>query len=430
MDTLRSSSPSRSGSPSAAWSACCGRAPARRTPPGMVDQAEVMQGLDRLSDQMHDLDRERASWQGQFHQHVSDLRRETHALSTALRKPQVRGRWGELHLRRAVELAGLVDRCDFSEQVRLRRRRPAARPRRPPRRRPPGRRRRQGAARRLPRRHVAPTTRTSGRRHLARHARQLRQHVDELSSKAYWRSLHETPEFVVLFVPAESFLAAALETDPQLIEYAATRQVVLATPDHPDRAAPHRRPRLEPRGARRPGPRDPPPRPRAPRPARQPQRPPRPGRPLAERRRRPLQPGGRLAGVAGARRRAAVQELSVTDDELPAPRQVETTTRSLARSPPTCAGRRPATRAPRPTGGGENTVAREPHAHALGGRPGARPPGRGARSRARAHRRGDRPGSWSAGSASSSTCASSRCASPSRWPCAPPTSSPSACCRR
>src|SRR6478752_10447248 len=84
---------------------------------GMVDQAEVMQGLDRLSDQMHDLDRQRASWQGQFHQHVSDLRRETHSLATALRKPQVRGRWGELHLRRAVELAGLVDRCDFSEQV-------------------------------------------------------------------------------------------------------------------------------------------------------------------------------------------------------------------------------------------------------------------------------------------------------------------------
>ena len=86
---------------------------------GMVDQAEVMQGLDRLSDQMHDLDRQRAAWQGQFHQHVSDLRRETHSLATALRKPQVRGRWGELHLRRAVELAGLVDRCDFSEQVRL-----------------------------------------------------------------------------------------------------------------------------------------------------------------------------------------------------------------------------------------------------------------------------------------------------------------------
>ena len=79
-----------------------------------------MQGLDRLSDQMRDLDRQRASWQGQLPRSTStDLRRETRSLSTALRKPQVRGRWGELHLRRAVELAGLVDRCDFAEQVRL-----------------------------------------------------------------------------------------------------------------------------------------------------------------------------------------------------------------------------------------------------------------------------------------------------------------------
>jgi DNA recombination protein RmuC len=196
---------------------------------GMVDQAEVMQGLDRLSDQMQDLDRQRAAWQGQFHQHVSDLRRETHSLATALRKPQVRGRWGELHLRRAVELAGLVDRCDFSEQVRL----------------ADGALRPDLVVHLVGRRHVVVDAKVpldayldatsveddeERQAHLARHARQLRQHVDQLSSKAYWRSLAETPEFVVLFVPAESFLAAALETDPQLIEYAATRQIVLATP--------------------------------------------------------------------------------------------------------------------------------------------------------------------------------------------------------
>lgn len=196
---------------------------------GLVDQAEVMQGLDRLSDQMHDLDRQRAAWQGEFHQHVSDLRRETQSLSTALRKPQVRGRWGELHLRRAVELAGLVDRCDFTEQVRLE----------------------DGALRpdlvihlvgrrqvvvdaKVPLDAYLDATSTDDeelrRAALTRHVRQVRQHVDQLSSKQYWRSLPETPEFVVLFVPAESFLAAALETDPTLIEYAATRQVVLATP--------------------------------------------------------------------------------------------------------------------------------------------------------------------------------------------------------
>ncbi|MFC6286188.1 DNA recombination protein RmuC [Nocardioides sp. GCM10027113] len=200
---------------------------------GMVDQAEVMQGLDRLSDQVHELDRHRAAWQGQFHQHVSDLQRETRSLSTALRRPQVRGRWGELHLRRAVELAGLVDRCDFSEQVRLE----------------------DGALRpdlvvhlvgdrqlvidaKVPLDAYLDATSTDDGPDdgaaradaLQRHARQVRQHVDQLSSKQYWRALAHTPEFVVLFVPAESFLAAALEADPGLIEHAASRQVVLASP--------------------------------------------------------------------------------------------------------------------------------------------------------------------------------------------------------
>jgi DNA recombination protein RmuC len=203
---------------------------------GMVEQAEVMQGLDRLSDQMSDLDHQRASWQGQLNQQVLDmrataegLRRETQSLSTALRKPQVRGRWGELHLRRAVELAGLVDRCDFSEQVRL----------------DDGARRPDLVVHLVGGRRVvvdakvpldayldATSTDDEDRRevHLRRHVGQLRTHIDLLASKQYWRSLDESPEFVVLFVPAESFLAAALETDGSLIEYAAARQVVLATP--------------------------------------------------------------------------------------------------------------------------------------------------------------------------------------------------------
>jgi len=196
---------------------------------GLVDQAEVMQGLDRLSDQMHHLDRQRASWQGEFHEHVSALQRETRSLSTALRKPQVRGRWGELHLRRAVELAGLVDRCDFDEQVRL----------------DDGARRPDLVVNLVGGRRVvvdakvpldayldATSTEEAQARdaHLARHARQLRTHIDALASKAYWRALPETPEFVVLFVPAESFLSAALETDPSLLEHSAQRRVVLATP--------------------------------------------------------------------------------------------------------------------------------------------------------------------------------------------------------
>ena len=196
---------------------------------GLVDQAEVMQGLDRLSDQMQHLDRARASWQGQFDAQVDQLQRETRSLSTALRRPQVRGRWGELHLRRAVELAGMVDRCDFAEQVRL----------------DDGARRPDLVVHLVGGRTVvvdakvpldayldATSTDDEDERdhHLRRHAGQLRTHVDGLGSKQYWRSLAESPDFVVLFVPAESFLAAALETDGSLIEYAAARQVVLATP--------------------------------------------------------------------------------------------------------------------------------------------------------------------------------------------------------
>jgi DNA recombination protein RmuC len=202
----------------------------------MVDQAEVMQGLDRLSDQLQGFEHARATWQGQLNEQVLDmrhttdtLRRETQTLSTALRRPQVRGRWGELHLRRAVELAGLVDRCDFQEQVHL----------------ADGARRPDLVVRLAGGRAVvidakvpldafldATSTDEPDEReaHLARHARQLRAHIEMLGSKRYWRSLPETPEFVVLFLPAESFLAAGLESDGSLIEYAAERGVVLASP--------------------------------------------------------------------------------------------------------------------------------------------------------------------------------------------------------
>ena len=198
--------------------------------------AVLREGLERLGDQLRDLGHDRATWQGQFSQQVADmrhttdsLRRETQSLSTALRKPQVRGRWGEMHLRRAVELAGLVDRCDFTEQAQLD----------------------DGALRpdlvvrlagdksvvvdaKVPLDAFLDATGTDDDdardHHLARHARQLQQHVDTLSAKRYWRALPESPEFVVLFVPGEAFLSAALEADRGLLEYAAQRKVILATP--------------------------------------------------------------------------------------------------------------------------------------------------------------------------------------------------------
>ena len=203
-----------------------------------ADHAVVKEGLDRLHDQMRDLEHQRVSWQSQLRQQVDEvrhstdsLRRETTALSTALRKPQVRGRWGELHLRKAVEVAGMVSRCDFTEQVSVRND--------------------DGLVRpdlvvhlaggksvvvdaKVPLDAFLDATGADSDQdrdaHLARHARQLRQHVDTLAGKAYWRALPSTPEFVVLFVPGESFLSAALESEPSLLEYAAARQVVLSTP--------------------------------------------------------------------------------------------------------------------------------------------------------------------------------------------------------
>ncbi len=208
-----------------------------------ADHAVVKDSLDRLHDQMRDLEQQRVAWQGQLRQQVDDmrsstetLRRETASLSTALRRPQVRGRWGELHLRRAVEIAGLVARCDFDEQVSLTQDGPA------------GDRRTlrpdlvvhlAGGKQvvvdaKVPLDAFLDATAADGDEerdhHLRRHARQLRQHVDTLSAKAYWRALPATPEFVVLFVPGESFLSAALEADPSLLGDAAAQDVILATP--------------------------------------------------------------------------------------------------------------------------------------------------------------------------------------------------------
>jgi len=202
------------------------------------ETAVIRDGLDRLHDRMRDLEHQRVSWQGMLHQQVDEvrhstdsLRRETTALATALRKPHVRGQWGELHLRRAIELAGMVEHCDFSEQVHLTHDDTALRPdvvihlaggksvvvdAKVP------------LAAYLDA--LATDDPDEHEAHLARHARQVRTHVDQLASKVYWRALEESPEFVVLFLPAESFLSAALGAEPDLLEHAAVRNVVLATP--------------------------------------------------------------------------------------------------------------------------------------------------------------------------------------------------------
>lgn len=204
----------------------------------MSGQAVVKESLDRLHAQLNQLEKGRAAWQSELHQQVNEvrmsgeaLRRETASLSTALRKPQVRGRWGELHLRRTVELAGMVAHCDFTEQTTTTTDDGLLRP--------------DMVVRLAEGKNLVVDSKVPlaafleaaesddadfREERLRAHARHLRIHVDQLSAKAYWSRLPSTPEFVILFVPGESFLSAALDIEPSLLEYAAERRVILATP--------------------------------------------------------------------------------------------------------------------------------------------------------------------------------------------------------
>ena len=160
-----------------------------------------------------------------------ELRTETKQLLAALRAPQVRGRWGEHQLRRIVEAAGLLEHCDFAEQVTAATDDQGVRP--------------DLVVRLHGGRLVvvdakapfdaylsAMEARDEQTRdaHLDRHAKHLRGHVEALAAKAYWTAFDSTPDFVVLFVPADPFLDAALRRDPTLMEHAFARNVVLATP--------------------------------------------------------------------------------------------------------------------------------------------------------------------------------------------------------
>jgi DNA recombination protein RmuC len=194
--------------------------------------------LQRVEGQLRDVERERQSAYVGLREQVNAMRAsseqlqyETKSLVNALRAPQVRGRWGELQLERVVQLAGMVEHCDFSTQVTATGEDGPIRPDMVV--------------------HLAggksvvvdakvpfaayleavesrdPDTHAE---RLTAHARQLRAHVDALAAKAYWAAFDPAPEFVVLFVPGDPFLEAALQADPMLLEHAFGRNVVIATP--------------------------------------------------------------------------------------------------------------------------------------------------------------------------------------------------------
>lgn len=209
----------------------------------MVDP--LREAVGALNQHIQQVEHSRINAYSGLREQVAGMQRTSHQLTSqtsqlvaALRAPQIRGRWGEIQLERVVELAGMTRHCDFDTQVSR-----AARG--------DGNADRTGTVRpdlvvRLAGgRHIVvdakvpfsayldasavedPDERGA---HLLRHAKHLRAHIDQLADKAYWAAFDPSPEFVVLFVPGDPFLDAALTTDSGLLEYAFGRNVILATP--------------------------------------------------------------------------------------------------------------------------------------------------------------------------------------------------------
>lgn len=194
--------------------------------------------LDKVTSQVNQLEKARADAYGELRNQLEavgkssdQLRIETKQLVTALRAPQVRGRWGELQLRRVVEVAGMLEHVDFTEQTTVDT--------------PDGKLRPDLVVNLAGGKNVVVDAKVSfsgfleaqearddatKAARLAAHARHVKDHIHGLAAKQYWEQFSPTPEFVVMFVPSEVFLSAAVEQDPVLYEYAFERNVVLATP--------------------------------------------------------------------------------------------------------------------------------------------------------------------------------------------------------
>lgn len=196
---------------------------------------EIQQVLTQFNTQVKHLEKSRTSAYASLSQHLEQLttqqgklQLETHGLVQALRTPHIRGRWGEIQLRRVVEIAGMLEWCDFETQTQT------------------DNRQRPDLIVRLPNdRQIvvdakaplyayleaieAPTEELREEK-LKAHARQLKSQMQRLAAKAYWEQFPNAPDYVVLFLPGEAFFSAALQKDPSLIEWGAEKRVLLATP--------------------------------------------------------------------------------------------------------------------------------------------------------------------------------------------------------
>jgi DNA recombination protein RmuC len=222
------------------------RAEEERASGEMAKRAEEIKGLvgpvseklGRVENEIGRLERERKQAQGelanmvrQLHEGVGGLRLETGNLVSALKRPSTRGSWGEIQLRNVIEMAGMVEHCDFLEQSTIQSEDGPLRP---------------DVLVKLPGgkvivvdskvpldaylAHLEAQTDDQRAVQMARHARQTREHITKLASKGYQRQFDATPDLVVMFVPSDGIYQAALAEDPALIEYGVHQQVLMATP--------------------------------------------------------------------------------------------------------------------------------------------------------------------------------------------------------
>lgn len=183
--------------------------------------------LARIETQMREFEAQRQHMLGGLEAQMSSLSRETLALAQALKGSNTRGRWGELTLRRVAELAGMVPYCDFVEQASEERKRPDMLVKLPG-----GRTLAVDAKAPLAAYLDAEAAPDAGARAAAleRHGQMLWRHVSELAAREYWAQFDTAPEMVVLFLPGEPFLSAALERRQDLLETALAKKVLIATP--------------------------------------------------------------------------------------------------------------------------------------------------------------------------------------------------------